>query len=98
MMKAHRRETCRVTGLQHAGGRGCAVAILERVVRSFLEELTFEQRFEGARESHTDVPKKDSPIRRCSQSGGGGSRARRGSERRVAEDKYRALVSEGLLG
>lgn len=54
--------------MQHAGGRRCAVTILERVVRSFLEELTLEQRFVGVSELHVDILKQDSPIRGCSQS------------------------------
>lgn len=67
-MNARRRDKRRVTGLQRAGGRRCAVTILERVVRSFLEKLTLEQRFEGVRQLHVDILKKDSPIRGRSQS------------------------------
>lgn len=67
-MNARRRDNRRVTGLRRAGGRRCAVTILERVVRSFLEKLTLEQRFEGVRQLHVDILKKDSPIRGYSQS------------------------------
>lgn len=66
-MNARRRDNRRVTGLQRAVGRRCAVTILERVVRSFLEKLTLEQRFEGVRQLHLDILKKESPIRGCSQ-------------------------------
>lgn len=69
-MNARRRDNRRVTGLQRAAGRRHAVTILERVVRSFLEKLTLEQRFEGVRQLHVDILKKDSPIRGYSQSKG----------------------------
>lgn len=103
---APRRDNRRVTGLQHAGGRQCAVTILERVVRSFLEKLTLEQRFVGVSELHVDILKQDSPIRGCSQSlreeaaesEGGGSRAQeaqRGEQQEMESDRKQLLSPEG---
>lgn len=102
-MNARRRDNRRVTGLRRAGGRRCAVTILERVVRSFLEKLTLEQRFEGVRQLHVDILKKDSPIRGYSQSlreeaaepEGGGSSAQGDSERRAAGDGVRQEMDPG---
>lgn len=54
---ARGRDNRRVTGLQRAGARRRAVTILEKVVRSFLEKLTLEQRFEGVRQLHVDILK-----------------------------------------
>lgn len=95
MVNARRKENCRVTGLQHAGGRGCAVTILERVVRSFLEKLTPEQRFDGVREWHMDILKKDSPVGGCSQREGRRLRSQRSSERRAAGDGVRQETDGG---
>lgn len=101
MINACRNETRGVTGLQRAGGRGCAVTIFKRIDRSFLEKLTLEQRFEEVRELHMDILRKDVPVRAegAARAKGGGGRAGEESSRKrsPAGNKYWSPVAPGAL-
>lgn len=103
MINACRNETRGVTGLQRAGGRGCAVTIFKRIDRSFLEKLTLEQRFEEVRELHMDILRKDVPVRAegAARAKGGGGRAGgapRGEQQETESGRKQILVPGGSWG
>lgn len=104
VINACRNETRGVTGLQRAGGRGCAVTIFKRIDRSFLEKLTLEQRFEEVRELHMDILRKDVPVRarvQPEQREGAaeleGLREESNRKRSPAGNKYWSPVAPGAL-